>query len=181
LVAELRQVLGGRTPTVADLPRLRYAEAVLSESLRLRPPIYAFGREALHDCEIGGFHVPRKTTILMSQWVVQRDPRWWSEPEKFQPERWLDHRAHDLPKYAYFPFGGGPRLCVGNTFAMMETVLVLATIAQRFRFTLAAGHRVVPQPTFTLRPLHGIPAVITPRARTEVPGNVSLQCLPFAS
>jgi len=181
LMAELRQTLAGRTPTVADLPQLRYAEAIVMESMRLRPPIYAFGREALDDCEIGGFHVPKKATILMSQWVVQRDPRWWSEPEKFQPERWLDDRVHDIPKYAYFPFGGGPRLCIGNTFAMMETVLVLATIAQRFRFTVAAGHPVVPQATFTLRPLHGIPAIITPRARTEAPPSVSLEQLPFAS
>ena len=132
LLTELRQTLADQPPTVTDLPRLRYAEAVVMESMRLRPPIYAFGREALDECEIGGFHVPKKTTILMSQWVVQRDPRWFSEPEKFQPERWLDHRAHEFPKYAYFPFGGGPRLCIGNTFAMMETVLVLATIAQRY-------------------------------------------------
>jgi cytochrome P450 len=181
LMTELRQTLAGRTPMVADLPQLRYAEAIVMESMRLRPPIYAFGREALDDCEIGGFHVPKKTTILMSQWVVQRDPRWWSEPEKFQPERWLGDCAQSVPKYAYFPFGGGPRLCIGNTFAMMETVLVLATIAQRFRFTVAAGHPVVPQATFTLRPLHGIPAVIAPRARTEAPGSVSLKHLPAAS
>lgn len=163
LCAELREVLGSRTPTVDDLPRLRYTEAVVTESMRILPPVYAIGREALDDCEIGGFRVPRKTTILMSQWVVQRDPRWFAEPEKFQPERWLDDLSHRLPKYAYFPFGGGPRLCVGNIFAMMESVLVLATIAQRFRFTVVPGHPVVPWATFTLRPLHGIPAVITPR------------------
>jgi cytochrome P450 len=181
LMAELKQVLNGQTPTVADLPRLRYTEAVINESMRLRPPVYAFGREALDDCEIGGFHVPRKTTILMSQWVVQRDPRWFPEPEKFLPERWLDERAQQVPKYAYFPFGVGPRMCIGNTFAMMETVLVLATIAQRFCFTIADGHEVVPQATFTLRPLHGIPAVITPRRRTEQPAVVSILPLPKAS
>jgi cytochrome P450 len=181
LVAELRSVLNGRTPTGADLPRLRYAEAVMTESMRLRPPVYAFGREALDDCEIGGYHVPRKTTILMSQWVVQRDPRWFPEPEKFLPERWLDDRAQRVPKYAYFPFGGGQRLCIGNTFALMETVLVLATIAQRYRFTLAEGHEVVPQATFTLRPKHGIYSVITPRTRTEHVPQVSLKDLPVAS
>jgi len=153
----------------------------MTESMRLRPPVYAFGREALDDCEIGGYHVPRKTTILMSQWVVQRDPRWFPEPEKFLPERWLDDRAQRVPKYAYFPFGGGQRLCIGNTFALMETVLVLATIAQRYRFTLAEGHEVVPQATFTLRPKHGIYSVITPRTRTEHVPQVSLKDLPFAS
>jgi cytochrome P450 len=181
MMAELRQVLNGRTPTIADLPRLRYTEAVITEVMRLRPPVYAFGREAVDDCEIGGFHVPRKTTILMSQWVVQQDPRWFPESEKFVPERWLDERAHQVPKYAYFPFGGGQRLCIGNTFAMMETVLVLATIAQRFCFTIAQGHEVIPQATFTLRPRNGIPAVITPRARTEAPVIVSVLPLSKAS
>jgi cytochrome P450 len=181
LVAEVRQVLGGRRPTLGDVPRLRYAEAVVTESMRLRPPVYAFGREATEDCEIGGYHVPRKTTILMSQWVVHHDSRWFPEPEKFQPERWLDERAQRVPKHAYFPFGGGQRLCIGNTFAIMETVLVLATIAQRFRFTLAEGHEVIPQATFTLRPKGGIPAVITPRTRTEQPTGVSLKDLPKAS
>jgi cytochrome P450 len=163
LLAELHEVLGGRTPTVDDLPRLRYTDAIITESMRILPPIYAFGREAVDDCEIGGYQVPKGTTILMSQWVVHRDPRWFDEPEKFQPERWLNDLAQRLPKYAYFPFGGGPRLCVGNTFALIETALVLATIAPRFRFTLQPGHPVVPWATFTLRPLHGILAPITPR------------------
>jgi cytochrome P450 len=163
LLAELADVLHGRAPTVEDLPRLKYTEAVVTEAMRIRPPVYAIGREALDDCEIGGFRVPRKTTILMSQWVVHHDPRWFHEPDKFQPERWLGDLAHQLPKYAYFPFGGGPRLCVGNTFAMMELVLVLATIAPRFRFTLKPDHPIIPWATFTLRPLHGIPAPIQPR------------------
>jgi cytochrome P450 len=148
---------------VADLPRLSYTEAVVSESLRILPPVYTIGREAIEDCEIGGFRVPRKTTILMSQWVVHRDPRWFTEPEKFQPERWLGDLQNRLPKFAYFPFGGGPRLCVGNTFALMETALVLATIAQRYRFTLLPGHPIEPVASFTLRPKSGIPAVVTPR------------------
>jgi cytochrome P450 len=163
LLAELGDVLQGRVPTVEDIPRLKYTEAVVTEAMRILPPVYAIGREALDDCEIGGFRVPRKTTILMSQWVVQRDPRWFDEPEKFQPERWLNGSAQKLPKYAYFPFGGGPRLCVGNTFAIMELVLVLATIAPRFRFTLKPNHPIIPWATFTLRPLHGIPAPIVPR------------------
>jgi cytochrome P450 len=163
LVNELHDVLGGRAPTTADLPRLRFTEAVVTESLRILPPVYAIGREAIDECELGGFRVPRKTTILMSQWVVHRDPRWFTEPEKFQPERWLGDLQNRLPKFAYFPFGGGPRLCVGNTFALMETTLVLATIAQRYRFTVLPGHPIEPVASFTLRPRYGIPAVVTPR------------------
>jgi cytochrome P450 len=163
LLTELSDVLAGRSPTVEDLPRLKYTEAVVTEAMRILPPVYAIGREALDDCEIGGFLIPRKTTILMSQWVVHHDPRWFHKPEKFQPDRWLNDLAHQLPKYAYFPFGGGPRLCVGNTFAMMELVLVLATIAPRFQFTLKPDHPITPWATFTLRPQHGIPAPIAPR------------------
>jgi cytochrome P450 len=163
LAAEVRQVLGGRPPAVGDLPRLKYAEGVVLEALRLYPPAYTIGREALAECVIGGYRVPRGTTILMSQWVVQRDPRWFDKPAAFRPERWAGDLAQRLPRYAYFPFGGGPRLCIGNTFAMMETVLVLATITPRFRFTAVPSHPVVPWPTFTLRPRYGIPAVVTPR------------------
>jgi cytochrome P450 len=161
--AELATVLGGRLPTVDDLPRLRYTEHVVMESMRLYPPGYVIGREATQDWEIDGYRVPRKTTLLMSQWVVHRDPRWFDEPEAFRPERWDEAKTKQLPKFAYFPFGGGPRVCIGNTFAMMETVLVLATLAQRWRFTLVPGHPVVAVPTFTLRPQHGILAPLTLR------------------
>jgi cytochrome P450 len=162
LLSEVRAVLGERPPTVGDLPRLRYTEAVVTESMRVLPPVYAIGREAVEPCQVGGYEVSRGTTILMSQWVVHHDPQWYDEPEKFVPERWLGDLAQRLPKYAYFPFGGGPRICIGNTFALMETALVLATVAQRFRFTVAQGHPIVPWATFTLRPLQGIPAMITP-------------------
>jgi cytochrome P450 len=100
----------------------------------------------------------------MSQWVVQRDPSFFEEPEEFRPERWTDEFQKTMPKFAYFPFGGGPRLCVGNSFAMLEMALVLPTIGQRYRFALAPGAQVTPQPTFTLRPHPGIPAVIVPRS-----------------
>ena len=163
LVAEWRDVLGGRAPTVADWPKLRFTDKVVLESMRLYPPAYVVGREALADCTIGDYHVPRGTTVLMSQWVVQRDPRFFDEPAAFRPERWTDAFQKTMPKFAYFPFGGGPRLCIGNTFALMEMALVLPTIGQRFRFTLAPGAVVTPQPTFTLRPQPGVPAVITPR------------------
>ena len=166
LAAEVDAVLGERTPTADDLPRLRYAEQVIQESMRVLPAIYTVGREALHDCEIGGFRVPRGTTLLMSQWIVHRDERFFARPLEFRPERWGEDTIKELPRFAYFPFGGGPRQCIGNTFAMMETVLVLAMMAQRYRNTLLPGHPVEPWPTFTLRPRCGIKAVITPRQGT---------------
>src|SRR5262249_48319102 len=144
LAAEVDEVLAGRRPAVADLPRLRYAEGVVLESMRLYPPAYVIGREAVREVVVGGSRVPPGTTVLMSQWVVHRDPRHFDKPDAFLPERWGDGLAQRLPKYAYFPFGGGPRLCVGNAFAMMEAVLVLATLARRFRFTLLPGEEVVP-------------------------------------
>jgi cytochrome P450 len=163
LVAEVRQVLGDRPPTVDDVPRLRYVEQVIQEAMRVYPPVYTIGREALCDLELGGFRVPRKTTVLMPQWVLHRDPRFWSEPERFRPERWGEPAIKDLPHFAYFPFGGGPRLCVGNNFAMLESVLLLTAIAQRFRFTVVPDHPVQPWATFTLRPRYGILATIEKR------------------
>jgi cytochrome P450 len=152
LSAELRQVLGGRPPTADDLPRLRYTEMVVQEVMRLYPPAHVIGRQAAAPCILGGYRIPAGATILMSQWVVQRDPRWFADPERFYPGRWADGLARRLPHYAYFPFGGGPRVCIGNTFAMMELVLVVAAIAQRFRFMRLPGPPIRPQPQFTLQP-----------------------------
>jgi cytochrome P450 len=160
LRAELHAVLGGRSPAAADVPRLAYTEHVVLESMRLYPPVYAFGREALSDCVVHGYRIPARTTLFMSQWVMHRDPRWFDEPEKFLPDRWADGLAQRLPRFAYFPFGGGPRVCIGNTFAMLEAVLVLATLAQKFRFTIVPEHPVVPWPSMTLRPKHGIQVVV---------------------
>jgi cytochrome P450 len=160
LLDELRAVLGGRAPSAADLPRLAFTEQVVLESMRLYPPVYAFGREALADCEVMGYAVPAKTTVFMSQWAMHRDPRWFPDPEKFDPARWAGGLAARLPKFAYFPFGGGPRVCIGNTFAMVEAVLVLATLARRFRFELVPGQEVVPWPSMTLRPRHGVRVVL---------------------
>lgn len=163
LWAELDEVLGGRVPTVDDWPKLKFTEFIALESMRLYPPGYVIGREAIEDCEIGGYGVPRGMTLLLPQWVVQRDPRFWDEPTLFRPERWGEERIRSLPKFAYFPFGGGPRVCIGQQFAMMELVLILATIAQRFRFRMEPGAVVTPLPKFTLRPVPGIPGVIEPR------------------
>lgn len=152
LQAELRRVLGERAPTAADLPNLPYAECVIHEIMRLYPPAHALGRQAIETCSVGGYAVPAGGTILMSQWVMHRDPRYFDDPERFSPERWADGLAKRLPRYAYFPFGGGPRVCIGNTFALMELPLVLATIAQRFRFSLPPGPPVLPKPLLTLQP-----------------------------
>ena len=163
LAAEVRRVVGDREPTVDDCPQLKYAEMVALEAMRLYPPAYVIGREALSDCGIGGYRVRRGTTVFLSQWVIQRDPRFFAEPERFRPERWGEESIKTLPKFAYFPFGGGPRLCIGNTFAMIELVLVLAAIAQRFHFRMPPGAVVAAVPEFTLRPSPGIPGEIVPR------------------
>jgi cytochrome P450 len=163
LVDEVRRVLAGRLPTVADLPRLRYTEMVVTESMRLYPPAFMVTRRVVEPFEVGGHRMAPDTTLVMSQWVVQRDERWFEAPEAFRPERWENDLAKRLPRYAYFPFGGGPRLCIGNTFATMEATLLLATIAQRFRFTLAPRASVTPLLSVTLRPAHGIPMILSAR------------------
>lgn len=156
LQAELAQVLAGRTPTPADLPHLRYTERVLQESMRLYPPAWTLEREATCDVEIGGYHIPKGHNILISQYAVQRDPRWYPDPERFDPDRWENDLLKRLPKFAYFPFGGGPRLCIGQQFAQMEAMLMLATILQRVDLTLTPGQRIVPQPSITMRPRYGL-------------------------
>jgi cytochrome P450/cytochrome c-type biogenesis protein CcmH/NrfG len=164
---ELKAVLGRRIPTVADLPRLRYAERVVMEALRLYPPAYGLGREPIQDCEIGGYNVPTGTMLILPQWVLHRDPRYFGNPDEFHPNRWADGLEERLPRFAYFPFGGGPRACPGKTLAMMTAILVLSTVAQRFRITLAPGHAVRLRPAFTLRPRDGIKVVLEARPQEE--------------
>jgi cytochrome P450 len=163
LAEELAGVLGGRLPTVADLPRLRYTEMVVTESMRLYPPAFMLTRRVVEPFDVGGHRIEPETGLIMSQWIVQRDRRWFGASEVFQPERWQTDLAKRLPRYAYFPFGGGPRMCIGNTFAQMEATLLLATIAQRFRFALAPGARVTPLLSVTLRPAHGLPMILSAR------------------
>ena len=151
--------VGGRLPTAADLDRLPYTRSVVAESMRLYPPAWILGRRAIDAFEIGGFHVPARTIILMSQYLVHRDPRWWPEPDVFMPERWTDDAAAARPKMAYFPFGAGTRVCIGEQFAWMEAMLLLATIAQHWRLRPVPGHRVDVQPLITLRPRHGMPMI----------------------
>jgi cytochrome P450 len=156
LTEEIQEVLNGRLPTPEDLPRLRWAEYVVNEALRLYPPAYAIGREAVADCEIGGYAVPAGTTIFVTPWVTHRDPRWYDEPLQFKPERWSHDFARSLPRFAFMPFGGGPRICIGNRFAMMEAVLILVTVAQRYKLETRTDHRIEPLASITLRPKGGV-------------------------
>ncbi|MCA1591750.1 MAG: cytochrome P450 [Acidobacteria bacterium] len=153
LHAELDAVLeDGRAPTVEDLPRLSYTEMVVSESLRLYPPAWAVGRLAITEHEVGGYLIPKGGLVLVSQFVMHRDPRYFPDSATFDPERWTPAARETRPPFAYFPFGGGPRRCIGESFALMETTLLLATIARRWRMRLVPGHRVEMSPRITLRP-----------------------------
>ncbi len=164
LVAEWQRVLGGRTPTADDLPNLKYTEAVITEAMRVYPPVYLIGREATKDLELGGYRVPKGYTIFMAQWVSHRDPRYFGpDPEAFRPERWEGGLAQRIPKYAYYPFGGGPRVCIGNTFALMEAALLLATVGQKYRFTLEHDGPPEFDPQITLLPMNGVPTVLSRR------------------
>ena len=163
LAEELRAVLDGRVPTVADLPRLTYAANVVSESMRLFPPAYGIARQAVRATELGGYPVDRQDIVIAPTWTVHRDHRWFDKPEEFRPERWADDLARRLPRFAYFPFGGGPRQCIGNAFALMEATLILAVVAQRVRLSLVPGQRITPTPYVTLRPEPGIRMRVTRR------------------
>jgi len=153
---ELSGVLGGRAPEAADLKRLPYLQAVVNEVLRLYPPAYLLARTSIAPSNFGGYDLPIGSTILVSQYVMHRDARFYDDPDVFKPERWLNGLAARLPAGAYFPFGDGPRRCIGQGFALLESALVIATIAQKFRFRLVPGHPVVPEPLVTLQPRQGI-------------------------
>jgi len=163
LATEWKVVLHGRTPTADDIPKLPYTEAVITEAMRMLPPVYLIGREATKNLELGGYRVPKGTTVFMSQWVTHRDPRWFEKPDEFKPERWTGGLMKRLPKYAYYPFGGGPRVCIGNYFALMEAALILATVGQRWKFTIDHERIVDYWPSITLLPRDGIWATLQPR------------------
>jgi cytochrome P450 len=160
---ELDAVLGARLPTLEDIPQLEYLGMVLSESMRLYPPAWAMGREALEDVSIGPYRLRKGTMVFFSQYIVHRDPKWFPEPERFRPERFAAAAKAGRPRFAYFPFGGGGRQCIGESFAWMEAVLTLATIAQRWRVELVPGQKIELQPKITLRPKNGIRVRILPR------------------
>jgi cytochrome P450 len=165
LSAEVDDVVGERPATFADVPRLRLADAIVRESMRLYPPAWAIGRETMVPCTIGGHEIPAGSQLWLSQWLVHRDPRWFADPAEFRPERWEGDLARSLPRGTYFPFGDGPRVCIGNAFAMMEAVLILVTIARRFRLTRADPRPLALVPSVTLRPRNGLPMRIATRRR----------------
>ena len=164
LHAELDAVLGGRPPSASDLPRLQYTDRVIREALRLYPPAWRVFRRTEEPFKAGDFLLPAGSNIVLSQWVTQRDPRWFGEPDRFNPDRWAEEAAAKLPRFAYFPFGGGPRVCIGAGFAMMEATLLLATIAQRYRMRLTSNQRIKPLASITLRPKNGISVELQQRA-----------------
>jgi len=157
LQTELGSALGDRKATAADVSKLPLTDAVIKESLRLYPPAYMIGREATREVRIGAWELPPRTTVLMSIWGMHHDPRFFPDPEAFRPDRWLDGSTTSLPKYVYQPFGGGPRVCVGNHFAMMEAVLTLAALLRRARWELVSRTPPELQMAITMRPVHGLP------------------------
>lgn len=166
---ELDTVLGGRAPTLADLKQLPYTEMVVKESMRLYPPAFSFSRMAIEDAVIHGYDVPKGSDLNIFTWFTHRDPRWWDAPEQFRPERFRPENEASIPRYAYLPFGGGPRVCIGNSFAMMEARLMLATMARRYQLRLTQEQHVELEPLITLRPKGGLQMRVEQRETVRVP------------
>jgi len=164
---ELDEVLAGAIPAADDVAKLRYTEMVLAESMRLYPPAWTMGRRALSDYQVGGFVIPANSIVLMSPWVMHHDARYFPDPFRFDPERWTSIERESRPKFSYFPFGGGPRVCIGEQFAWMEGVLLIATIAQRWKMRLEPGHVVEPKPMITLRPKFGMRMIVEAREYSQ--------------
>jgi cytochrome P450 len=162
---ELDSVLGARIPAVQDLPALVYTDHVLKESMRLYPPAWSLAREVANEFEVEGYRIPARANVVMSQWLLHHDARYFNNPDKFDPDRWQTDACQRLPRFAYFPFGGGQRQCIGAGFATMEATLLLATIAARFKLHAIAEHPVIPVPSFTLRPKDGILVALQRRAQ----------------
>jgi cytochrome P450 len=160
---EIDTVLAGRLPTADDVAQLPYTEMVFAEAMRLYPPAWTLGRRVLQDYRVGEYVLPAGSIVLMSQWVMHHDPRYYPEPFKFDPERWTAEAREARPKFAYFPFGGGPRVCIGEQFAWMEGALLIATIAQQWTMRLAPGQLVEPKAMITLRPRYGMRMVMSER------------------
>jgi cytochrome P450 len=157
LHAEVDSVLAGRPPTLEDLPRLPYSRMVVDEALRLYPPVYVLSRKVLADDEVCGFRIPAGSSVDLSPYATQRLPEFWEEPEQFRPERFTPEQVAGRPRFAYFPFLGGPRQCIGNAFALMEAQLITVCISQRFRLRMVPGYTPTPEPLITLRPVGGLP------------------------
>jgi cytochrome P450 len=152
----LDRVLNGREPALADLPQLPYTEMVVREAMRLYPPAPGFAREPTEDVTIGGYDVPKGSLVTVNTYTMQRDERFFPDAERFDPERFAAGWETRIPRYAYLPFGGGPRMCIGSGFAMMEARLILATVAQRWRLTLDPDVEIEPAQVVTLRPRRAV-------------------------
>ncbi len=163
LHAELDEILGGKKPTAADYGALQYTRRIVDEVLRLYPPAWMFARQSINADEISGYHIPAGAMLMLSPYVTHRHPRYWENPEEFNPDRFLPEQSANRPKYAYFPFGGGPRLCIGRDFALVEAALVIAEIAQRYRMRLVDSTSVHAQPIATLRPRPGVEVILEAR------------------
>lgn len=153
---ELDEVLQGRLPYVSDIPKLSYTDKVVRETLRLFPSAYVMGRQAIEDTQLGEYHIPRGTNLVISPWLMQRDARFWDHPLEFDPDRWTETTQKTMDQFAWFPFGAGPRICIGKAFAMLESVLIVATIASRFNLALASNHAIEPHASVTIRPSPGV-------------------------
>jgi cytochrome P450 len=187
LFHEVATVVGNRMPVVADLERLEYGAMILQESMRLYPPVWVIPRDAIHDDEIGGYRIRAGSTVLLSPYLTHRHPEFWENPEAFVPERFLPEQVKARPRHAYFPFGGGPRLCMGADMAMMEMLLILAMVVQKYRLHLVAGHREEPECILDMVPRYRVRATLQPqpsdrRMRTpmEPRAGVPVGC-PFAT
>jgi len=164
--AEVDAALHGRTPAVADLPQLPYTLQVFKESLRLYPPAYVLSRQAVRDVEVSGYRVPAGSVVIVSPYTMHRRPDYFPDPERFDPDRFTPEAEARLPRHAYLPFGAGPRICIGNHFALMEGQLVLATLAQRVTFEWPVDQRIMPEPLINLRPKRG--TVVRVRRRSPI-------------
>ena len=164
---EVARVIGVGRPSFAHIEQLACARRVIEESLRLYPPAWGFSRRALSDDEIGGYRVPKGSLVFVIPFVIHRRPKLWPNPDRFDPDRFAPEHVAVRPRFAYIPFSGGPRGCIGSQFAMVEALLIVATIAQRYRIVLVPGQSIRPEPLITLRPKPGIYATLEKRGRTS--------------
>jgi cytochrome P450 len=178
LLAELQTVLAGRAPTVDDFPNLPYTEWVLNESMRIYPPAWMLGRRAIEAFDLDGVHFPAGTIVMFSQWVIHRLPDLWGDSENFRPERWDPASERKIVPWSYFPFGGGPRICIGLPFAQLEARLLLATILQHYLPFTAPGFRAEPDPLITLRPKKGLQSILMPTTANAGSGPGAERLLP---
>ena len=176
LLTELETVLAGRDPQVEDLPKLPYLDWVIKEAMRVYPSGWTQGRQAVNAFDLDGYHFPAGSLLMFSQWALHRLPEIWGDPEVFRPERWDPGHGQDVPTWAYFPFGGGSRICIGTSLAQLELRLVIATILQTYTPRLVPGFPVVPQPLITLRPKYGLRMILEPApTQTTRPGTAHIE------